>query len=68
MTTLNADAKATLREAGITQAAWIRAGGWIDGKWHGDECGCSDDRCIGYHHDEDEDCQCLPALLDGWEA
>lgn len=34
-----------------------------DGRWHGDTCGCRDDRCIGYHHDADEDCGCLPVLL-----
>lgn len=42
---LNASAKATLREYGVTQAAWLRL--------HpgGDDCGCPDDRCIGFHHD-----------------
>lgn len=36
---------------------------WADGKWHGDICGCPDDRCIGYHHDEHEQCGCLEVLL-----
>jgi hypothetical protein len=31
--------------------------------WHGDACGCTDDRCIGFHHDPDEPCGCLPVLL-----
>lgn len=34
--------------------------------WGGDSCGCPDDRCIGYHHDGGEECQCLPASLDAW--
>lgn len=33
-------------------------------KWCGDSCGCPDDRCIGYHHDREDDCGCLPTLLD----
>lgn len=36
---------------------------WDDGQWHGDSCGCEDDRCIGYHHDEREDCGCRPATI-----
>lgn len=28
-----------------------------------DACGCTDNRCIGYHHDEHEECGCLPALI-----
>lgn len=34
--------------------------------WHGDRCGCPDDRCAnGYHHDGgDDQCGCLPAVLD----
>ena len=63
MSTLNTDAKGTLRLAGITQAAWARAHGYADGRWHGDACGCPDDRCIGYHHDEGEECGCLQALI-----
>jgi len=62
MSALNATAKATLRAAGISQAGWARAH-FADGRWHGDACGCSDDRCTGYHHDVGEDCGCLPALL-----
>jgi hypothetical protein len=62
MSRLNAEAKRQLKDAGITQVAWAREH-WLDGKWHGDECGCPDDRCIGYHHDSNEECGCLPALL-----
>jgi hypothetical protein len=63
MTRLNATARATLRDAGISQAEWARRNWSADGKWHGDNCGCPDDRCIGYHHDEPDDCGCLPSLL-----
>ncbi len=39
---------------------------WTDvqGQWHGDDCGCTDDRCIGYHHEAHEDCGCFPVQLD----
>ena len=57
------DAKDTLRGAGVSQAAWARANGYSDGRWFGDDCGCPDDRCIGYHHDEGEECGCLRTLL-----
>jgi hypothetical protein len=62
VTALNAAAKTALRDAGISQAAWTREW-WTDGKWHGDLCGCPDDRCAGYHHDDGEDCGCLAVLL-----
>ncbi|EWT04823.1 hypothetical protein N864_05800 [Intrasporangium chromatireducens Q5-1] len=46
-----------------TIAGYVRH--WFpDGQWGGDECGCTDDRCIGYHHDELDECGCLPVLLD----
>ena len=63
MTVLNATAKATLRSYGVSQAALARRY-FTDGRWHGDACGCPDDRCIGYHHDGPADCGCLPAVLD----
>ena len=31
--------------------------------WHGDECGCPDDRCRGHHHAELDACGCLPACI-----
>lgn len=61
-TALNETAKAMLREAGVSQAEWARTHS-TDGKWHGDACGCPDDRCIGHHHERPDDCGCLPALL-----
>lgn len=60
---LNADARTILRDAGMSQAEWCRHNGYPVGKWGGDACGCPDDRCIGYHHDEQDDCGCLAALL-----
>jgi hypothetical protein len=60
---LNAAAKARLRAAGITPASWARTHGSQDGRWHGDDCGCPDDRCIGYHHDAGDDCGCLDVLV-----
>jgi hypothetical protein len=62
MSALNADAKASLRDAGVSQAAWARQH-FADGHWHGDACGCPDDRCTGYHHDVSDDCGCLSSLL-----
>jgi hypothetical protein len=59
---LNTDARDALRWAGISQAAWARRH-FADSRWHGDACGCPDDRCIGYHHDEHDECGCLHALL-----
>jgi hypothetical protein len=61
---LNSDARDTLRAAEVSQAAWIRRHFGDDAKtWRGDACGCPDDRCIGHHHDAQDECQCLPALL-----
>lgn len=61
---LTADARDTLRAHDVSQAHWIRHHFGADAKsWHGDACGCPDDRCIGFHHDRQDDCQCLPTLL-----
>lgn len=50
MVTLNAQARETLKYAGISRAQWIKTRG-NEGAWTGDRCGCSDDRFIGFHHD-----------------
>lgn len=63
MVTLNAPARETLKFAGISRAQWIKAHG-NKGTWTGDRCGCSDDRCIGFHHDELDECECLPAMIE----
>jgi hypothetical protein len=60
---LTAQARDTLRAYGYSEAAW--AFFWTGARaWTGDRCGCTDDRCIGFHHDNEGDCQCLEALLD----
>lgn len=61
MVRLEPAAREFLRDVGVSQAALARHF-FADGKWHGDACGCPDDRCIGYHHDADEDCGCLPVV------
>lgn len=62
MSRLNAAARDQLHNAGMSLAAWAREH-FTGGRWHGDTCGCPDDRCIGYHHDSSDDCGCLSALL-----
>jgi hypothetical protein len=65
---LNEDAKAVLRDAGVSQAAWARANFMADGKWSGDACGCPDSgRCMnGFHHFPDDECECLRVLLESY--
>lgn len=52
---------------GITETAWARYWGSGDPVWMGDACGCPDDRCIGYHHLEDDPCGCLRVLVRDYE-
>jgi hypothetical protein len=60
---LNDQAKATIRDYGWTIAEYVRVYG-DEGEWHGDRCGCFDDRCMdGFHHDPWEECGCLVVLL-----
>jgi hypothetical protein len=56
-------ARSEIQWAGFTVAEYVRT--WYpDGEWGGDRCGCPDDRCRdGHHHDPNEDCDCLTALL-----
>ena len=57
-------ARTTLSLAGFTTRSWaILQGSPSATEWRGDACGCTDDRCIGHHHDESEACLCLPALI-----
>jgi hypothetical protein len=58
-----------LQLAGVTRREYVeywdgRSDKRNGGEWHGDACGCHDDRCIGYHHDDTEDCGCFPVCLD----
>lgn len=73
MASLTRAARETIRwwYAGDDPAITVTIAGYIrhyfpDGTWHGDACGCVDDRCIGYHHDAGEECRCLEAWLDQW--
>lgn len=64
MTALSAHAKQTIREHGLTVSQYIRNTYGLGAIWHGDVCGCTDDRCAnGYHHDGVDDCRCLPVIL-----
>jgi|GEM_PF-2814645 len=55
---------------GSLAAAWARANFMSDGKWSGDICGCPDSgRCAnGFHHYGEDDCGCLPVLLEQFLA
>ena len=67
MTALTREARQQIRDAGLTIGAFARSIGWagnVAGRWFGDVCGCSDDRCVGYHHDAHDDCGCLPVELE----
>lgn len=64
MTKLNATARQILENHGISAKQWAVIQGWPDGTWHGDACGCNDDRCIGFHHDKSQECGCIWALLE----
>lgn len=64
MSTLNRTARETLGWAGLTPRAWIEQHFPGLGRWAGDECGCTDDRCAGYHHDDGEPCTCLATMLE----
>lgn len=62
MARLNADARHAIERAAITPTQYA-ARFWDDATWGGDACGCPDDRCAGYHHEANESCGCLSALL-----
>lgn len=76
MSALTPAAKEQIKSAGLTLRDYARSMGWrvevapwtwgenADGRWYGDACGCSDNRCIGHHHDEHDDCGCLPVLIE----
>jgi len=53
-----------LAYAGLSTRQWAQLHGYSSAAdWRGDECGCTDDRCIGHHHGDGEKCGCLPALI-----
>lgn len=64
MSRLNKAARARIQASGLTVAHYVRYH-FPSGKWGGDACGCSDDRCKdGFHHQPDEECGCLPVLIE----
>lgn len=36
------------------------------GRRLGDKCGCQDDRCVGHHHDESDECGCLEPCIEAF--
>lgn len=67
MAKLTQTARDTIKGSGLTIVGYTRHF-FGDAGWLGDRCGCDDDRCIGYHHYDESDCQCLPVLLDEYAA
>jgi hypothetical protein len=66
VTTLNPAALAALADAGVSPAEWAQANWSETEEWHGDVCGCPDDRCAGHHHDAGQECGCLRSLLEDY--
>lgn len=64
MTTLTDTAIATLAASDVNADEYTAVMFPGSEEWLGDACGCVDDRCIGYHHDETDECHCLPAWLE----
>lgn len=62
MTQLSAVAREEFEAAGIGVGDFADAR-WGSRDWRGDVCGCTDDRCVGFHHEGDEDCGCRPVLI-----
>ncbi len=63
MSALSRDARTVIRDRGANVRDYVKQ--WApDGQWVGDRCGCPDDRCIGHHHDEHDECGCLRSLVD----
>lgn len=61
MVRLSARAREDFEAAGI-DAGDVAEVCWGSRDWRGDTCGCTDDRCIGHHHDG-EDCGCRPVVI-----
>lgn len=54
-----------IRESGLTVAEYQEHCGYDSADvWPGDKCGCPDDRCIGHHHGELEECGCVEMLIE----
>lgn len=52
------DARQILNDHDITEIGWLALNPGAD------RCGCLDDRCIGHHHAEHDECSCLSAVLE----
>lgn len=69
---LNEHAVRTLLEHGITVEEWVAAGNYVyvepGVEWLGDRCGCTDNRCIGFHHLDEDSCGCLPVLIEEYRT
>jgi hypothetical protein len=63
---LTQDAREALADAGLTERGWAQRHHGTD-RWHGDTCGCPDDRCRGHHHKEADECGCIRSLLNEGE-
>jgi hypothetical protein len=64
MSALNRVARERIKASGLTIARYVRYH-FPSGRWGGDACGCADDRCKdGFHHYPDEECGCLPVLIE----
>lgn len=59
---LNRGTRSHLAEHGVKVRDWAQEHHGTD-VWHGDACGCPDDRCAGHHHDDDESCGYFASLL-----
>jgi hypothetical protein len=66
---LGEQARNTLRASNIDPDVFAKLHGDASADtWSGDACGCTDDRCIGYHHADHEACGCITAEIDSyWE-
>lgn len=68
MAQLTAEARQTIKNSGLTIAAYVRYQMPYSGQdgrtWRGDACGCTDDRCIGHHHNQNDECGCLRYLIE----
>ena len=60
---LSRAARATIAAEGITVRQYVdHHAGQDVSRWPGDQCGCTDDRCDGYHHMAGEPCPCVEVL------
>lgn len=61
MTQLTTRAREDFEAAGI-DVTDLAESIWGHREWRGDECGCTDDRCIGHHHTGSH-CECRAVVI-----